>query len=64
MPFAFPSRVSVLTASVKRGRNLRGLCHVKCSFMFCKLSATSPSTPMKWRVKGEATVRVQSVRTD
>lgn len=45
-----PSCVNILTASAKRGRNPRGLCHVKCSFMFCKVSATAPSTSMKWRV--------------
>lgn len=43
--------VNILTASAKRGKNLKGLCHVKCSFMFCKVSATSPSTSMKWRAK-------------
>ncbi len=47
----FPSCVNILTASAKRRRNPRGLYHVKCSFMFCKVSATSPSTSMKWRVK-------------
>lgn len=46
-----PACVNILTVSAKRRRNPRGLCHVKCSFMFCKVCATSASTSMKWRVK-------------